>query len=427
PTGSMDWDPAWSPDSSRVAFTSTASSGNPDIYISDTDGTNRRSLGRFAGNQHAPAWSPGGDRIAFLSGGPGKSEIHIADVDGGSRREITRGAAAQGSLTWAADGSRLAVVSRRDGNAEVYVVVVATGDMRNLSRHPAQDDSPVWSPDGTTVAFESMRDGNTEVYAADVAGGGLTNVSNHPTSDGAPSWSPDGAALAFASNRDGDWDIYTIAVAHTPDPGTGDPITGDVNGDGRVDIIDLVMIAQAFGSSGQGLPTDANSDGLVNIIDLVTVASHFGKTAGVVTASPQHPDGTHSADISEWLRQARARDNGSDLFRRGISALEGLLALATPRRTTLLPNYPNPFNPETWLPFQLADAASVSVVIYDAHGKTVRLIELGVRAAGTYRERQEAAHWDGRNAQGERVSSGTYYAEFRAGATRQTQRLLVQK
>lgn len=98
-----------------------------------------------------------------------------------------------------------------------------------------------------------------------------------------------------------------------------------------------------------------------------------------------------------------------------------------PTKTALLPNYPNPFNPETWIPYQLAKPADVTVSIYAADGKLVRTLELGHQPVGIYRSRSRAAYWDGRNAQGERVASGVYFYTFTAGDFTATGKMLVRK
>ncbi|HIE70112.1 MAG TPA: T9SS type A sorting domain-containing protein, partial [Planctomycetes bacterium] len=121
------------------------------------------------------------------------------------------------------------------------------------------------------------------------------------------------------------------------------------------------------------------------------------------------------------------QDDGSDLFRRGIDALERLRTIDPPEQTVLLRNFPNPFNPETWVPFELADAADVTVVFYDARGQVVRSLELGAMAAGDYTTRGRAAYWDGRDNNGEQASSGVYFIEFRAGSYRETRRILLMK
>ena len=95
------------------------------------------------------------------------------------------------------------------------------------------------------------------------------------------------------------------------------------------------------------------------------------------------------------------------------------------KRTTLLANFPNPLNPETWIPYQLSEAAHVRIRIYDAAGQLVRTLDLGEQPAGDYLSRQHAAYWDGRNDVGEVVSSGVYFYTLEAGDYRRTQRLAI--
>ena len=98
-----------------------------------------------------------------------------------------------------------------------------------------------------------------------------------------------------------------------------------------------------------------------------------------------------------------------------------------PAETTFLPNYPNPFNPETWIPFDLRSSASVALTIHDSQGRVVRSLNLAERPAGTYRTRDRAAHWDGRNEHGETVSSGVYFVEMTVGDRRIMRRIALRK
>ena len=104
-----------------------------------------------------------------------------------------------------------------------------------------------------------------------------------------------------------------------------------------------------------------------------------------------------------------------------------VITLAHLKRTALYQNFPNPFNPETWLPYRLGTEAPVTFRIYNIHGQLVRALDLGAQKAGDYRDRETAAYWDGRDIAGETVSSGVYFYTLRAGAFQSTRRMLILK
>ena len=201
----------------------------------------------------------------------------------------------------------------------------------------------------------------------------------------------------------------------------------DVNGDGIVNIQDLVLVAANFGQTGQNM-ADVNEDGAVNIQDLVLVAGAFG--SGAAAPSAWHHTlkntPTHS-EVRQWLREAQQVELTDPAFQRGVLMLEQLLTALTPKKTALLPNYPNPFNPETWIPYRLAEPAVVSISIYAVDGKLVRSLELGHQAVGIYESRSHAAYWDGKNALGESVASGVYFYLLTAGDFTATRKMLILK
>ena len=100
---------------------------------------------------------------------------------------------------------------------------------------------------------------------------------------------------------------------------------------------------------------------------------------------------------------------------------------AIPETTALLPNYPNPFNPETWIPYHLATDADVTLTIYDVRGGVVRALTLGHQAVGVYESRSRAAYWDGKNQLGESVASGVYFYTLTAGKFTATRKMLIAK
>ena len=89
--------------------------------------------------------------------------------------------------------------------------------------------------------------------------------------------------------------------------------------------------------------------------------------------------------------------------------METLLTNIIPDKTVLLPNYPNPFNPETWIPYDLGQDTNVNINIYNLKGESIKKLYIGYQTAGSYRTKGRAAYWDGRNTIGEPVSSGVYY------------------
>ena len=207
----------------------------------------------------------------------------------------------------------------------------------------------------------------------------------------------------------------------------GQLATGDVNRDGRVSILDLILVAQQLGRRvAADSPVDLNNDGVVSILDLILAARAIGNT----TASAPPAAGAESVDaamIEAWIAQARLEDDGSLAFKQGIENLENLLASLIPEETALLANYPNPFNPETWIPYQLAESAEVTLTIYDTNGQLVQRLEVGHQAAGMYQSRSRAAYWDGRNQLGESVASGLYFYTLTTGDFTATRRMLILK
>ena len=95
--------------------------------------------------------------------------------------------------------------------------------------------------------------------------------------------------------------------------------------------------------------------------------------------------------------------------------------------TSLLRNYPNPFNPETWIPYQLAQPADVTLTIHSANGQVVRTLKLGHQPAGVYQRKDRAAYWDSRNDIGEHVASGLYFYTLQAGEFNATSKMLIMK
>ncbi len=200
----------------------------------------------------------------------------------------------------------------------------------------------------------------------------------------------------------------------------------DVNQDGVVNIQDLVMVATRFGQSGPN-SADVNGDGVVSILDLVEIADAIGQAAAAPSLHSVALSMLTAADVREWLIQAQSLDLTDARVHRGILFLEQLLAMLVPKKTELLPNYPNPFNPETWIPFRLAEDAFVTLTIYSQNGSVIRRLDVGYQTASFYESRSKAIYWDGRNEVGDRVASGVYFYTLTAGDYSATRKMVILK
>lgn len=226
---------------------------------------------------------------------------------------------------------------------------------------------------------------------------------------------------ATLSNSDGEKLPYIIISGKVIEP------PWDVNGDGSVDILDLSFVAARFGQEDQ-TEADVNRDGVVDIKDLITVASGMGREADAPAARTHNRQKTPTrATVQQWLEQAQHLNLTDPTSQKGILFLEYLLTILTPAETALLPNYPNPFNPETWIPYQLAQPTDVNVSIYTIDGTMIRTLDLGHQPSGLYQDRTRAAYWDGKNEVGESVASGVYFYTLTAGKFKSTRKMLILK
>ena len=123
----------------------------------------------------------------------------------------------------------------------------------------------------------------------------------------------------------------------------------------------------------------------------------------------------------------RTGSDGSLKYLQAIALLESVLAEMRPEKTVLLANYPNPFNPETWIPYRLANASDVRISIYDTRGVVIRRLGLGHQREGYYTSRSRSAYWDGRNEVGEHVATGIYFYQLQAGNTSLLRKMVILK
>ena len=401
---------AYSPDGSQLAVASTIG-----IWIYDAH--TGEELNLFTGHTEvvtSMAFSPDGQ---MLASGSWDSTIILWDVSTGDLLRTLTGHTSVVSVSFSPDGQTLA-----SGSSDNTLLLwdVGTGEtLRTLTGHTDRVNSVSFSPEGQTLASGS-RD-NTLLLWDVGTGETLRTLTEHTGWVYSVSFSLDGQTLASGSS-DGTVLLWALTPAPTPEP---ERLAEDVNGDGTVNIQDLVAVAAAFGETGE-TPADVNGDGQVNIQDLVAVAAAFGEAAAnapaVIHLSQLSPEA-----VQQWMAQAQALNLTDATSQRGIRFLESLLIMLAPQETALLANYPNPFNPETWIPYQLAAPADVTLRIHVIDGSLIRMLSLGHKPVGIYQTRTRAAYWDGRNQLGEPVASGVYFYTLTAGDFTATRKMLIRK
>ena len=224
-----------------------------------------------------------------------------------------------------------------------------------------------------------------------------------------------------------DWAFWAdLHITAIPNP--------DANQDGQVNILDLIVVAQHFNEQPPGNPlADTNKDGIVNLFDLVFVVEHLSQNAAApaqlrfIESIPASAKQVIAAQRA--LNELQAIPNKTPRMQIAIELLRHYLAVAdrNVKETKLLPNYPNPFNPDTWIPYQLSEESTVTVKIYNVSGHLVRTIEVGHKPVGYYLTRERAVYWEGRNESGEPVGSGVYFYTLSTSDYTDTRRMVIVK
>ncbi len=234
----------------------------------------------------------------------------------------------------------------------------------------------------------------------------------------------------------------------------------DVDGDGEITVIDLTIVALFYGTqvpTGINLPADVNADNVVDLLDLTAVAQGLdaagelselsndeiaalleaatqAATLKVIADAPiNHNASQHALNVAAALSSTKRLVTDDIRFGKKLETV--LLYLlqtftkkgAIPETTVLLPNYPNPFNPETWIPYTLSASTNVIIEIHTANGSLVRRLNIGHQPAGFYVNKTSAAYWDGRNMMGEPVASGLYFYSLIAGDYAETKKMLIRR
>ncbi len=317
------------------------------------------------------------------------------------------------SIAWNSDADLLAVAN---GLTIDLIDTVSYKRLALLTGYTQEISSVAFSPDDRWLASGS--DDHTVKIWDTNNWQEIASLTGHIDRRGRSlAFSPDGHLLAT-----GGYDGVILLWNMTPYT----PIKADINNDGSVSIFDLVLVATHFGSrlgnANYNAAADPNGDGVIDVSDLLLVA----QSIGVGAAPPIYTSENLSLLINLYamIEEIPYPDGGIELVK---DLLKRLIREYSPSQTKLLHNYPNPFNPETWIPYQLASDSRVSITIYDVSGRRVRLLDLGIQPKGSYVTKDKAAYWDGKNDAGESVSSGIYIYQMNAGTYRLTKKMVIYK
>ena len=214
----------------------------------------------------------------------------------------------------------------------------------------------------------------------------------------------------------------------------------DVVTDSVIDIRDMAVVGQNlavpltapgdmdFTPDTDKYNPDVDRNGVVDVDDLIIVSNHFGESyKGSNITGKLSP----IAELRKAYHLINAAPDSSQNIERFKAHLARLITMerakSPPVISRLLPNYPNPFNPDTWIPYQLAQASDVTISIFNVSGQLVCMLDLGHKEAGFYMIKDKAVHWDGGNGRGEGLASGVYFYMIRAGDFTATRKMLLEK
>ena len=382
-----------------------------------------RTLRGHTGSVRAVAWSPTTNNV-FASGSD-DGTVRLWNPNNGINYAILRGHTSKiNAVAFSANGQILASTSYND--TKIILWNVKTGsEIRRISM--SWVDELAWHPDGQTLF--AAQPGIIRLFNPN--NGTQKQALFHPSkpNPGGGSTSPHISGIAPHPNG------LILATAGTFgklffwEP--SDRL--DVTGNGKVNINDLVEVARNYGKTvagGANAKADVNNDGRVDITDITLVARRINASFAAPSTGQQLLNlSLTAAEVQQWIQDAKSEGIDAE----GLRVLEQLLAAlqqqltSEPENTALLANYPNPFNPETWIPYQLATPAEVTVSIHASDGKLVRTLALGQLPTGIYQDKDRAAYWDGKNEQGESVASGVYFYTLKAGDFSATKKMLIRK
>ena len=438
--------PDWSPDNKLVAYSvlNGADVGSfMSISVVDTSNSRVRQLTKGPLDMMAE-WSPNGKYVAFRRD-DASSNLHgrifrVNSIDGSGLIQLGNPDYENFFPVFSPDGSLItysrtkdwnlfeAVVSSVDGsNIQVVKLPNVSSGYHSLQFDPiiAPNQSPVITVQGVPTTDEG-KPLSLEIKVTDADNDPTTiTIPNLPA--GAildrnlliwtPSYNQSGTYPATITASDGT-NITTYNLKITVNDTQKSPT--DINKDSITDIEDFIRVANKYGTiipKGQKLAEDIDGNGRVDYRDLMAVLKNLWQTAAPTNnlsiGKTKNPDDDLNQVYHAFLTAEQADTEKTPNFYQAKHDIERLFESQKPA-TRLLQNFPNPFNPETWIPYQLAENATrVEVGIYNAQGELVRMFDVGEKSKGVYADRNSAVYWDGRNMDGEKIGSGLYYLQLR--------------
>ena len=218
-TQGHDWTPKFSPSNDKIVYTTFfPETDNYDVFLMNVDGTEKKNLTNSTWYEKYPQFSSDGSFIIYQAWQKGKMEIFFTNLLDENNINLTRNTQFHDIMSHgnaiSPDGQKIVFTSERDGNRNIYLMNTDGTDQTQLTLHAAHDYEPIFSPDGMTIVFTSERDGNKEIYIMNNNGLNLKNLSNNPADDWNPRYYPDNHKIVFQSLRDGpvNWEIYMMTV-----------------------------------------------------------------------------------------------------------------------------------------------------------------------------------------------------------------------
>lgn len=380
---------------SVVLISGLAESQTFDIYTVDVKtGAVVQVTSVDPGDEFNPSWSNNGKQIAHdVVGGaaPLGHSIYITDVATGVSTLLT-GAEGGNDAAWSPNGQKIAFDRIPGGDNNIYVLP-PTGGTPALVRTDAVD--PSWSPNSKRLAFQQPSDGS--IRTMDENGGSETFV----TYGQAPVWSPNGQWIAYSDGNH----VFKIRVNMFGEP-LGSPIQLTFPPNGPVFENQL-----SWSNNSMTIAFHTNRGGAD--FDIWTVPASGGTPTPLTGFADTHDYDPAYSNNGRLV--AFAGVTGISAAKRGPSNLDG-----APSQFSLSQNYPNPFNPETVIRFELSEPGDLTIRVFNALGEEVRTLVSGYYQAGEY-----TVLWDGRDENGQAVSSGIYLYQLRAADIVEVRKMVV--